>query len=311
MARVSTLALLCLAASSTASAFTAPRSSSAFVVRGSSAPLRASFDDEIVASFDPLHLSSDDSSSFDESSDAAAPPLPRAAAATAAAALAWSASSPEALAAGPDWGIFEGRTGSLLHPVVMASMFLLSLSTGFLGLQWRRQRTIGDEISSLKKGMPDLMGASSVAEAMKEAEGAEGGPDLSRVQALKGALGLEGEIAALAKERKELSGQGLRDKHYGQGAILAFLGTAFAIEGPLNTYARAGKLFPGPHLYAGASCVVLWAAAYACVPFMSKGNETARSLHIAANTIGVGLFGWQVVTGLPILFKVVELTKWP
>ena len=42
----------------------------------------------------------------------------------------WSASSTAANAAGPDWGIFEGRIGSLLHPTVMASMFLLSLSGG-------------------------------------------------------------------------------------------------------------------------------------------------------------------------------------
>ena len=29
----------------------------------------------------------------------------------------------------------------------------------------------------------------------------------------------------------------------------------------MNTYARAGKLFPGPHLYAGAGLVCLWALA--------------------------------------------------
>lgn len=79
----------------------------------------------------------------------------------------------------------------------------------------------------------------------------------------------------------------------------------------LNTYARAGKLFPGPHLYAGAALVVLWAAAAACVPFMQKGNETARSIHVAANVSGMGLFAWQIVSGWPILLKVNELTHWP
>ena len=82
-------------------------------------------------------------------------------------------------------------------------------------------------------------------------------------------------------------------------------------QGPLNTYARAGKLFPGPHLYAGAGLVVLWAAAAACVPAMQKGNDTARSIHIGANAAGMGLFVWQIVSGWPILLKVTELTKWP
>jgi hypothetical protein len=82
-------------------------------------------------------------------------------------------------------------------------------------------------------------------------------------------------------------------------------------QGPLNTYARAGKLFPGPHLYAGAGLVVLWALAASCVPAMQKGNDAARTVHIAANVAGIGLFGWQVVSGLPILFKVIEKTSWP
>ena len=82
-------------------------------------------------------------------------------------------------------------------------------------------------------------------------------------------------------------------------------------QGPLNTYARAGKLFPGPHLYAGAGLVVLWALAAACVPSMQKGNDTARAIHIGANLGGISLFLWQVVSGVPIMLKVIELTSWP
>jgi hypothetical protein len=44
---------------------------------------------------------------------------------------------------------------------------------------------------------------------------------------------------------------------------------------------------------------------------MQKGNDAARTVHIAANVAGIGLFGWQVVSGLPILFKVIEKTSWP
>lgn len=56
---------------------------------------------------------------------------------------------------------------------------------------------------------------------------------------------------------------------------------------------------------------VLWAAAAALVPPMQKGNETARSLHIALNTINVLLFIWQIPTGFDIVLKVFEFTKWP
>jgi len=47
------------------------------------------------------------------------------------------------------------------------------------------------------------------------------------------------------------------------------------------------------------------------VPAMQKGNDTARTVHIAANVGGIGLFIWQIVSGIPIVFKVIEFTKWP
>jgi hypothetical protein len=103
----------------------------------------------------------------------------------------------------------------------------------------------------------------------------------------------------------------VRDKHFNWGSLLLALGVAIAIEGPVNTYLRTGKLFPGPHLYAGAGIVVLWAAAAACVPQMQKGNDTARSLHIGLNAINMGLFAWQVPTGLEIVGKVFQFTQWP
>jgi len=284
-----TCIILSLAVS--ASAF-APISSNARVA--SSAPLFVEKNTE-VASFDPLNLSSDESNDFDFK--------PAMASLVALAALA-----PEANAAGPDWGLFEGRTGSLLHPIIMGGTFLLSCSAALKGFQYRRQRTMGDEIKELKKTLPSLNGASDLGSAIALAEEAE---DAVLASNLRAALPIQVEIDALVAERKELSGAKVRDSHYSQGALLAFLGTAFAIEGPLNTYARAGKLFPGPHLYAGAGLVVLWAAAAACVPAMQKGNDTAISIHIAADVSGMGLFAWQILTGWPILQKVVQLTHWP
>jgi Protein of unknown function (DUF4079) len=79
----------------------------------------------------------------------------------------------------------------------------------------------------------------------------------------------------------------------------------------VNTYLRTGKLFPGPHLYAGAAICVLWAAAAALVPQMQKGNDTARSAHIALNAVNMALFAWQIPTGLEIVGKVFLFTQWP
>mmetsp|Transcript_25723 Transcript_25723/g.54709 ORF Transcript_25723/g.54709 Transcript_25723/m.54709 type:complete len:301 (-) Transcript_25723:383-1285(-) len=267
----------------------------------------AAFDNdqfEAVQSFDPLNLAEDESLSPSNDNNGRV-------AAVASAALATALSSPlSASAAGPDWGIFEGRTGSLLHPAMMACMALFSISTALLGFDWRRQRTIGDEISALKKTMPNLNGAKSVGEALAAAEGAEE-VDADYIASLRRVLPVQSQIDELTKERKELASAGPRDKHFNQGSLLLFIGIAFAIEGPLNTYARAGKLFPGPHLYAGAGLVVLWALAASMVPAMQKGSDTARTVHIGANLTGIGLFVWQVTTGIPILFKVIEFTKWP
>jgi len=141
----------------------------------------------------------------------------------------WIATAQSAVADSPDWGIFEGRTGSLLHPITMGSLLLFSIYTGLLGFQWRRLRTIGDEISALKKSLPSLDGAKSVADALKEAKGAET-IDQNRVSALEAAVPVEQQLADLQKERKELAEAGPRDRHYSQGALLAFIGTAFAIE---------------------------------------------------------------------------------
>ena len=183
-----------------------------------SASNKHDFEPSPVGQFDPLNSS--DVSSTGSTSNAAA----------LAAITAALVSSPlSANAAGPDWGIFEGRTGSLLHPIAMFSMAALTASTALLGFQWRRQRTLGDDISSLKKTLPDLGGASSVSDALAAAQNAES-VDAGYVAKLKAALPVESEINALTKERKDLAGVGPRDKHFSQGSLLLFIGIAFAIE---------------------------------------------------------------------------------
>ena len=135
----------------------------------------------------------------------------------------WAATASTSLAAGPDWGIFEGRTLSLVHPAMRASLLVYSLYTGFLGFQWKRQRTLGDEISALKKSLP----VSDVPAALTAAKEAANAAEIAK---LESAMSTVKEIEALTQERKDLAAAGPRDKHYAQGALLAFLGTAAAIE---------------------------------------------------------------------------------
>lgn len=60
-----------------------------------------------------------------------------------------------------------------------------------------------------------------------------------------------------------------------------------------------------------AGITALWALAASLVPAMQKGNDAARNLHIALNTLNVLLFVSQIPTGIDIVFKVFEFTNWP
>ncbi|WCJ22476.1 hypothetical protein M5689_004564 [Euphorbia peplus] len=201
----------------------------------------------------------------------------------------------DAFAAGGEFGIFEGRTFALIHPLVMGILFGYTLWAGYLGWQWRRVRTIQNKINELKKQVQPTP-------VTPEGVPVESSPSSSPVQL---------KIQQLTEERKELIKGGFKERHFNAGSILLAFGVFEAIGGGVNTWFRTGKLFPGPHLFAGAGITVLWALAAALVPAMQKGNETARSLHIALNAINVLLFIWQIPTGFDILLKVFEFTKWP
>ncbi|XP_030535505.1 uncharacterized protein LOC115744456 [Rhodamnia argentea] len=205
----------------------------------------------------------------------------------------------DALAAGGEFGILEGRTLALIHPLVMSGLFVNTLWAGYLGWQWRRVRTVQDEINELKKQVkPAPVSVASDGSSSPPQEA----PPPSPVQL---------KIQQLTEERKELIKGGYRDRHFNAGSILLAFGVFESVGGGLNTWFRTGKLFPGPHLFAGATITVLWAAAAALVPAMQKGSETARNLHIALNFLNVVLFVWQIPTGIEIVFKVFEFTKWP
>eukprot|EP00262_Sarcandra_glabra_P008016 TRINITY_DN21187_c0_g1_i1.p1 TRINITY_DN21187_c0_g1~~TRINITY_DN21187_c0_g1_i1.p1 ORF type:complete len:280 (-),score=28.75 TRINITY_DN21187_c0_g1_i1:199-1038(-) len=198
----------------------------------------------------------------------------------------------DAVAIDGEFGLLEGRTLALVHPLVMGSLFFYTLWAGYLGWQWRRVRTIQNEINELKKEVKPVLAV----------ESAELTVPISPA---------ESKIQQLTEERRELIKGSYKDRHFNAGSILLAFGVFESIGGAVNTWFRTGKLFPGPHLFAGAAITALWASAAALVPWMQKGSETARNLHIALNALNVLLFIWQIPTGLDIVFKVFEFTKWP
>eukprot|EP00607_Mallomonas_marina_P001051 CAMPEP_0182427588 /NCGR_PEP_ID=MMETSP1167-20130531/18803_1 /TAXON_ID=2988 /ORGANISM="Mallomonas Sp, Strain CCMP3275" /LENGTH=252 /DNA_ID=CAMNT_0024609923 /DNA_START=240 /DNA_END=998 /DNA_ORIENTATION=+ len=242
----------------------------------------------------------------------------------------WLGSASDVLAKGGEYGILEGRTAALVHPLTMSILFVASLYTGFTGLQWRKLREIGSELRDLSNKLPLIStgkakspiseSVSVINSEISSLSSLDTEEAKTKISALKADLTLlsspavqemDARIKELTATRKSLQGQDLRDKHWNSGSVLLGAGVGMSLLGGLNTYSRAGKLFPSPHLFAGVAITGLWALAAAMVPAMQKGNETARSAHIAFNSINVALFAWQVVTGIQILLKVIEFTKWP
>mmetsp|Transcript_96255 Transcript_96255/g.241283 ORF Transcript_96255/g.241283 Transcript_96255/m.241283 type:complete len:265 (-) Transcript_96255:230-1024(-) len=189
-----------------------------------------------------------------------------------------------AWAKGGVYGPLEGKASSLVHPIILPLLFLVTLYTGFLGWQWRQTRLVGVELADLRKQLP-------------KDEDPEAEPSSAHKE-------LKAQIDKLTQERSELVQGKYKDRHYQISSLLLGGGIFFTAYGVCNTYFRADKLFPGPHLYAGVAVCVLWALAAACVPFMEKGNETARTLHIGLNVVMLALYVWQLPTGFEILMKV-------
>jgi hypothetical protein len=105
--------------------------------------------------------------------------------------------------------------------------------------------------------------------------------------------------------KKELLSKKFNIKHHQIGSILLALMVLGTIGGMGATYINGGKLYVGPHLLAGLGMTGLIATSASLTPYMQKGAEWARYSHIALNTLIVGLFGWQAVTGLDIVQKVI------
>lgn len=111
--------------------------------------------------------------------------------------------------------------------------------------------------------------------------------------------------AAEGEAKKELIKGRFNVRHHQLGSVLLALMVLGTLGGMAVTYINNGKLFVGSHLLAGLGMTGLIATAAAMTPFMQKGNDWARYTHIALNLVLVGLFGWQAVTGMQIVQRIV------
>lgn len=106
--------------------------------------------------------------------------------------------------------------------------------------------------------------------------------------------------------KKELIKGRYNVKHYQIGSVLLALMVVGSIGGMAVTYINNGKLFFGSHLLAGLGMMALIATSASLSPFMQKGQNWARFTHIALNVVLLGLFGWQAVTGVGIVQKIIS-----
>ncbi len=111
---------------------------------------------------------------------------------------------------------------------------------------------------------------------------------------------------ATGEKKKELVKGKFLARHHQAGSVLLSTMVLVSLGGMASTYINNGKLFFGSHLLAGLGMMGLIATSASMVPFMKNGNDAARYTHITLNTVLVGLFSWQAVTGVQIVQRILN-----
>ncbi|MGD1901615.1 MAG: DUF4079 domain-containing protein [Geitlerinemataceae cyanobacterium] len=112
--------------------------------------------------------------------------------------------------------------------------------------------------------------------------------------------------SAKGEERKAIVKGKFRDKHYVTASFMLVAMIFGTVGGIGVTYLNNSKLFLGPHLVVGLVMTLVVGISAALAPFMQKGNDLARNAHIAVNVALVVLFGWQAVSGMEIVDRIMN-----
>lgn len=99
-----------------------------------------------------------------------------------------------------------------------------------------------------------------------------------------------------------LSGRPMDRRHHKLSAGLVCLTTAACFFGMGNTYARSGRLFPGPHLWGGLAVLLALSVNVMLVPWMAA--VPVRGAHAAVGAVILALLANQLISGIPILLSV-------
>ncbi|MDJ1182943.1 DUF4079 domain-containing protein [Roseofilum casamattae] len=111
---------------------------------------------------------------------------------------------------------------------------------------------------------------------------------------------------ASGDEKKELVKGKFNLKHQKVSSLILAFMILGSLGGMAVTYINNEKLFFGPHLLVGLAMMGAIATSASLTPWMQKGNDLARYTHITLNTVLVGLFGWQAVSGMEIVQKILD-----
>lgn len=124
------------------------------------------------------------------------------------------------------------------------------------------------------------------------------------IYALYSGLQIQRTRTAEGEAKKQLIQGKFRNKHHIMGSVLLAVMILGTLGGMAVTYINNGKLFFGSHLLAGLGMTGIIGISAALVPWMQSGNTLARYTHLTLNVSLLGLFGWQAVTGMQIVQKI-------
>jgi FtsH-binding integral membrane protein len=114
-----------------------------------------------------------------------------------------------------------------------------------------------------------------------------------------------------AEERKAMLPLHYGQRHAQLGAVILGLTLLGAAGGMAATFLKNGKLIIGPHLFVGLGVVVLVIATASLGPSLQKGKDWARGLHVSVNGVVLLLFGWQAISGIAIVQKLLSSAAAP
>ncbi len=113
--------------------------------------------------------------------------------------------------------------------------------------------------------------------------------------------------SATGETKKELVKGKFAQRHFSMASVFLVLIILGTLGGMAVTYISNGKLFVGAHLLAGLGMSGLVAMSAGLAPLMKDGQKVwARNLHIVLNVVVVGILGWQAVTGLQIVQRILD-----